>query len=374
MKIALVHDFLKEYGGAERVLEALHEIYPRAPIYTAFVDPAGLGPHWERIKKWDVRESWVGRFSLLKKLHSPLRFLAPIIWESFNLDKYEIVISSSGWYICRGVITRPETLHICYLHHPPRHLYGYKTSFDWQRYLLIRIYGNLVNHFLRSYDFLAAQRVDFFIANSKETQARIAKFYRRDSKVIYPPVDLPRVHLRAGKGDYFLCVSRLARAKNIDLAIEACSKLRLPLKIVGKGREEGKLKAQSKRLKAKNIEFLGEVSDKELSRVYAGAQALIFPAEDEEFGITPVEAMAAGVPVIAYKSGGVRETVIEGKTGLFFDKLTVESLIQAIKNLSNLEIRKEDCINQAKKFSKERFKREIKNFVNQSLKIHYRKL
>lgn len=375
MKIALIHGFLKEYGGAERVLEALHEIWPKAPVYTAFVDFERLGPHAQRIKKWDIRKSWVGKSWLIKKLHSPLRFLAPLIWESFNLDEYDVVISSSGWYICRGVITKPKTLHICYLHHPPRHLYGYQTSFDWQKHLPIRIYGHLVNHFLRQYDFLASERVDCFIANSKETASRIKKFYRRESTVIYPPVEIPKVsigfHLRGGKAtpprDYFLCVSRLARAKNIHLAIKACNKLNLPLKIVGKGREEEYLKS----IAGPTIEFLGEVPDEKLGEVYAGAKALIFPAQDEEFGIVPVEAMAYGVPVTAYKSGGVKETVIEGKTGVFFDELTVNSLIKSIEQLNNRTIEQSDCINQARKFSQDRFKKQIKAFINQKLKDEY---
>lgn len=368
MRVALVHGFLKEYGGAERVLEALHEIYPQAPIFTAFLDLAGLGPHRERIKKWRVKESPLGKTWFIKRLHSPLRFLAPLIWESFNLDQFDVVISSSGWYICRGVVTRPETLHICYLHHPPRHLYWYQTSFPWQKYLPVRVYGHLVNHFLRLYDFLAAQRVDFFIANSKETQKRIAKFYRRESVVIYPPVKTQNYNSRLKTKRYFLCVSRLARAKNIHLAIEACNKLNLPLKIVGKGREEKHLKS----IAGPTIDFLGEVSDESLSKIYAGAKALIFPAQDEEFGIVPVEAMAHGVPVIAYRSGGVKETVIEGKTGIFFDELTVEALKKAIKQLGNLTIKKDDCLAQAKKFSKERFKKEIQKFVSQRLRLHLR--
>ena len=384
MRVALVHGFLKEYGGAERVLEVLHEIWPQAPIFTAFVDFAGLGPHRERIKKWDIRESALGKTWLVKKLHSPLRFLAPLIWEGFNLNQFDVVISSSGWYICRGVITRPETLHICYLHHPPRHLYYYKTAVCWQKYLPIRVYGYLVNHYLRAYDFLAAQRVDYFIANSRETQKRIAKFYRRESVVIYPPVTIARSsdqEVKRSRGEaikpaskkkldsYFLCVSRLARAKNIHLAIKACNQLRLPLKIVGKGREEKYLRA----IAGPTIEFLGEVKDEKLSKIYAGAKALIFPAQDEEFGIVPVEAMAHGVPVIAYRGGGVKETIIEGKTGLFFDELSAKVLIKAIQQLNHLTINPPDCINQAKKFSKERFKREIKNFISSKLKHHFTK-
>lgn len=369
MKIALVHDFLKEYGGAERVLEALHEIYPEAPIYTAFVDPAGLGHHWERIKKWDIRPSWVQRYWLIRKLHSPLRFLAPLVWESLDLREYEVVISSSGWYICRGIITRPQTLHICYLHHPPRHLYGYKTALEWQKFWPIRVYGHLVNHYLRMYDYLASQRVDYFIANSKETKRRIAKFYRREATVIYPPVSLRGLTSREvkppkeNKNGYFLCVSRLARAKNINLAIEACQKLNLPLKIVGTGRETAKIKDKISNIK--NIELLGEIPDDELEVIYAGAKALIFPSEDEEFGIVPVEAMAHGLPVIALRQGGIVESVQEA-TGVFFGEPTVESLTQALsrfKDIYQYSIKPEDCRRQAKKFSQAVFRRKITEFV-----------
>src|SRR3989344_2545805 len=190
MKIAIVHDFLKEYGGAERVLEVLHEIYPEAPIYTAFVDYKGLGVHAERVKKWKIIQSPFGSSYFMKKFHSPLRFLAPLVWESFDFKKYDVVISSSGWYMSRGIITRPETTHICYLHHPPRHLYGYQTAMQWQKYWFMRMYAAIVNHHLRIYDYLAAQRVDHFIANSEEVKRRTKKFYRRDADVIYPPVEI----------------------------------------------------------------------------------------------------------------------------------------------------------------------------------------
>lgn len=372
MKIALVHDFLKEYGGAERVLEALHEIYPQAPVYTAFIDPAGLGSHWERIKNWDIRPSFLQKFWLIRKLHSPLRFLTPLVWESFNFDTYDVVISSSGWYICRGIITKPSTLHICYLHHPPRHLYSYKTAIEWQKYLPIKIYGNIVNHFLRIYDFAAAQRVDYFIANSKETERRIKKFYRREAVVIHPPASIDSGNPKDSRNrrernrrekDYFLCVSRLARAKNIHLAIEACNRLDLDLWVVGSGREEKYLKS----IAGPKIKFLGEMPDEKLPEIYTGSRALIFPAEDEEFGIVPVEAASFGIPVIALRSGGVVESVIEGKTGIFFDQPTVESLGQAIYRYNDTyqySIKPEDCLKQAKKFAKEVFKKKIIEFLD----------
>lgn len=364
MKIALVHDFLKEYGGAERVVEALHDMYPEAPVYTSFVDYGSLGPHAERIRKWKIVESPFGRTWFMKKFHSPLRFLAPLVWKDFDFSGFDVVISSSGWYMCRGVTVKKPTVHICYIHHPPRHLYGYQTAMDWQKYWIIRVYAAIVNHFLRIYDYNTAQKVDYFIANSEETKRRVQKFYRRDSEVIYPPVEIPSKINSPKSKDYFLVVSRLARAKHIDLAIKACQQLGEKLVIVGKGREEEYLKSLVNNLP--DITFLGEVSDEELPDIYAGAKALIFPAQDEEFGIVPVEAMGYGIPVIALRSGGLPETIIEGKTGVFFDKLTAESVVKSLEKFKKLALRAEDCRNQAKKFSKEVFERKIRSFVEKN--------
>jgi len=349
-------------------------MWPDAPVYTSFVDYNLLGPHAERIRKWKIVESPFGSSWLMKKFHSPLRFLAPLVWNQFDFSKFDMVISSSGWYISRGIKTNKPTIHICYLHHPPRHLYGYQTAMDWQKYWPIRMYGHIVNHFLRMYDYETAQNVDYFIANSEETKRRIEKFYRRDSIVIYPPVEVNHADLRFKKYDlgitnYYLVVSRLARAKHIDLVIKACQELDKPLVIVGKGREENYLKSLIINHKS-NIRFLGEVSDDELPSIYQNAKALVFPSEDEEFGIVPVEAMGYGIPVIALKSGGLPETVIEGKTGLLFDELSVDSVVSAIKKFEQKSFDKKQIINHAIKFSKERFEKEIKEFVKKNILIN----
>jgi len=363
MKIALVHDFLREYGGAERVVEAMHEIWPEAPLYTSFVDWKALGQHGARFKDWDIRPSWVQRNWLVKKYHSPLRFLAPKIWESFDLSGYDVVLSSSGWFMCRGVIVKKPAVHICYIHHPPRNLYGYATGSNLQKYWPVRVYATIINFFLRHYDFETAQRVDHFVANSQETARRVKKFYRRDSTVIYPPVEIPNVKLKQ-KGDYFLSVGRLTYAKRVDLAIAACNKLKLPLKIVGKGKEEVSLRS----IAGPTIEFVGGVSDSELARLYAGARACIFCALDEDFGMVPVESMGHGVPVIALGEGGVLETVTDGKTGILFYKPTAESLISAMNKFEKTKFDANDCISQAKTFNKERFKKELRNFVEENIR------
>lgn len=362
MKIALVHDYLNEFGGAERVLLALSEIYPKAPIYTAFYKKGS--PAWERFKGKDLRVSWAHYIPFFAtKLHSPLRFLAPAIWGSFDFSKYNVVIGSAGWYITKGFKKGRKTIEICYCHTPPRWLYGYKTSIEFQKYWPVRIYAAIIGHFMRMYDFTAAQKVDYFIANSKNVAKRIRKFYRRDSTVIYPPVQLPRVD-EVSRKDYYLVASRIVGGKGLDMAVSAAVKLGLKLKIAGLPAGYYMEYKRLKSLAKKNVEFLGYVSDEELTRLYKGAKAFLAIATDEDFGITPVEAQLSGTPVIAFRGGGYKESVVDGETGIFFDEPTVESLISAIKKFEKSRIRPEDCVAQAKRFSKERFKKEIVDFVN----------
>lgn len=363
MRVALVHDYLKEYGGAERVVEALHEIWPDAPLYTAFVDRDGMGKFWDRFKGWGIKTSFAQRIPYFAKFASPLRFLIPWIWESFDFSDYDLIVSSAGSYITKGILTPTNSVHVCFCHTPPRALWGLPTASNWKKSFMGRLLVPLMTHQLRQYDYLAAQRVDYFIANSKNTQERISKFYKRESDVIYPPVNLPKTYSKK-EGDYYLAVGRLSREKRIDLVIEVCKKLGLPLKIVGSGIEEDNLR----RLAGFSASFLGKITDEELSKVYDGAKALIFTAEEEDFGIVPVEAMAHGRPVIAIRQGGVRETVVEGKTGVFFDDLSEESLEGAIKKFEKMKILAEDCRSQAEKFSLGRFKKEIKEFVDRKYK------
>ncbi|MCX8008523.1 MAG: glycosyltransferase [Patescibacteria group bacterium] len=367
MNIALVHDYLREYGGAERVLEVLHEIWPEAPLYTSFVDWNGLGRHADRFSSWKIQTSWVQKNIFVKKFHSPFRFLARTIWESFDLSSYDVVLSSSGWFMCRGVKTG-SAIHICYIHHPPRNLYGYPTGRNLQRYWPARVYASFINFFLRQYDYETAQNVDYFIANSKETAKRVKKFYRRESVVIYPPIPIPKDFKSrrvVSQKEYYLSVGRLAYAKRVDIAIEACNKLKRPLKIVGDGKEIDRLKA----IAGPTIEFLGSVSDEDLDTIYAGAKALIFCALDEDFGMVPVEAMARGVPVVALAEGGVKETVVDGKTGILVATLDVDAFISAIQKFEGTTRKWRDaCFQQAQKFSKDRFIHEMKCFVETAYK------
>lgn len=397
LRVALVHDYLGEFGGSERVLAVLAEMFPEAPIYTAFWRP---GEAYERFKDRDIRVSWAHHIPFFStKLHSPLRFLSPLIWESFDFKGFDLVISSASWYITKGILTRPETVHISYIHTPPRYLYGYPTSIEWQKYWFIRIYANVVNHFMRQYDFAAAQRPDILIANSENTRRRIQKFYRRDAKVVYPPVSLvedPQQHARQSRGlrprvmasqlrgpgvpaifpseksgssGYFLIVSRVVGGKGLELAVRACSELGLPLKVVGSPAGWSGEYNRIRQMAGSSVEFLGFVSDEKLIQLYSGAKAFLATARDEDFGMTVVEAQLCGTPVIAYRGGGYLETVVEGKTGVFFDEYSVEGLKKAVERFMIYDLRfTASAIRQhAAKFSKERFVRGMKKVISDAV-------
>ncbi len=366
LKVALVHDYLNEFGGAERVLLALSEIWPEALIYTAFYKKDS--PAYERFKDKDLRQSWAAKIPGFAsgKIHSPLRFLTPLIWDSFDFSDYDLIISSASWYITKGFKKKGKAVEVCYCHTPPRWLYGYPTSVDLQKYWPVRVYAAIVGHFLRIYDYRAAQRVGHFIANSKNVAGRIKKFYRRESRVIYPPIEKPD-YPDLPKENFYLIASRLVGAKNIPLAVEAAVELGLKLKIVGKSAGYAREKERLEKMAGDDVEFLGYVSDEKLAELYTQAKGFFVLATDEDFGMTPVEAMMAGTPVIAYRGGGYLESVVEGKTGMFFDEPTVESLIKAIKKFEKTEFSSNVCRQWAERFSKDRFKREIKDFVKSKL-------
>ena len=368
LRVALVHDYLHEFGGAERVLLALSEIWQEAPIYTAYY--LRNSSAWERFRDKDIRVSWFHWIPFASRLASPLRFLSPLVWRQFNYSNYDVVISSANWYITKGFRRGPNTVEVCYCHTPPRYLYGYQTSVEWRRYWPVRVYGMIVGHFLRMYDFRAAQRVDFFVANSKNVAKRIEKFYRKEATVIYPPVEIQKHVTRNKKQDgrdYYLVVSRIVGGKGLELAVETANRMRISLKIVGKPAGWGSAGRRLRQMAGDTIEFLGEVADERLAELYAGARAFLATAEDEDFGITPVEAMAYGTPVVAYRGGGYVESVVEGKTGVFFDDYTVEGLVGAIRKfkVQSEKFKVEEIQKEAQRFSKERFKREMREFVEQ---------
>ena len=265
----------------------------------------------------------------------------------------------------KGIKTNKPTIHISYIHHPPRYLYGYETAIEWQKYFFIKIYGYIINHFLRIWDFNSSKRADYLIANSEETKKRIEKFYRRDSTVIYPPVSIPKKFEKSRKlSGYYLTVSRLARSKHIDVLIKAANIAKFNLKVVGSGRDEDRLK----QIAGSTVEFLGNLSDEELKQTYLGAKAFLFASKDEEFGIAPVEAMGYGLPVIAYRSGGLPEYIVDGKNGYLYDQLDESLLIKRVNELTSLpkekylEMRKE-ARKTAERFSEKEFKKNILNFL-----------
>lgn len=363
MKIAIVHDYLIDFGGAERVLLELHKIYPTAPIYVLIDRRNKLGHFENKFEYANVIQTWFGKIPFAEKLISPLRFLIPLIWNSVDLKEYDLIISSASWAITKGFEKKKGAKEICYCHTPPRYLYGYDTSRRFTGFFggLVKIYGKIVNNYMRKYDQKRAQNVDFFIANSKEIAGRIKEFYGQNSTVIYPPVNIiPEKNVR--KENYYLTGGRLTAAKNFDLIIKAFNKLKLPLLIYG----DGPLSMSLKILAEDNVNFLGEITDNEQRKLYSRAKGYIVAQKDEDFGITPVEAMGQGTPVIAYRGGGYLESIVEGKTGIFFDKLTPESIVEAVNRFEKMKFNSNDCITQAKKFLGERFEKEIKEFVDKT--------
>ena len=362
MKIALVHDHVLEFGGAERVLVSLKRIFPNADVYVSAYNQKVVDRWIPDFSSWNVTQSWVSKIPFYHKLYSPLRFLAPYIWETFDFSNYDVVFSSSGWFMSKGIITNPPTKHISYIHHPPSYLYYYQTAIEWQKYRIIKMYAHLINHSLRIWDFISSQRPNVLIANSEETKRRIEKFYRRESKVIYPPVDIPFAEpsFKPLSGGYYLTVSRLAFKKHVDFLIRTANTYALPLKIAGTGRELEYLKS----IAGPPVDVLGYVPDEKFAELFAGAKAFLNAGEDEEFGISAVEAMGYGVPVIAFASGGLKETVENGKNGLLFDKLEEHSLysaLQKFEGFSDQEHKKmrKSARKHAKKYSFEKFKENI---------------
>lgn len=358
MKVALVHDYLREYGGAERVLEAIHELYPEADVYTAYYFPEKMP---ERMKSWKIQTSALQKLPFLRNHFLWYTYLVPWAFEQFDLRKYDLVIASSS-FAAKGVLTYPNQTYICYCHTPTRFLWGVNAKSN--RRWLIRPILNRLNSFFKKWDYSAAQRVDYFVANSRTTQARIKEYYNRDSDVIYPfggfdsPTDVNT------KRDYYLVLSRLEVIKRIDVIIKAFNELGLPLKIGGTGFMKDKLKS----IAGPTVEFIGFVPEEKLAAVYSGAKAFVACADDEDFGMTLVEAQMCGTPVVALRQGGYIESVEENATGLFFEKATTEEIVQTIKEFETRLFNPEKIRQQAQKFSKENFKQSFMDLVAKKLK------
>ncbi|HAE83085.1 MAG TPA: glycosyl transferase [Ktedonobacter sp.] len=361
MKVALVHDYLNQMGGAERVLMALHDIFPDAPIYTSIYDPQLVDPSFQ---KMDIRTSFMQKLPLVTKHHQPYLPFYPFAMESLDLRGYDLVLSSSSAF-GKGVITRPETTHICYCHTPMRWCWNYDEYVEREHLgkLARRVLPLLITG-LRVWDQSSSMRVDHFIANSPVVAERIQKYYRRDAVVIPPPVEAQRFTFdpETQVEEYFLIVSRLIPYKRLDIAIEACNKLQLPLVIVGSGRDLDRLK----KMAGPTVRFMGRLSDEDVLYYYAHCRALLFPGE-EDFGITPLEAQASGRPVIAYGAGGALASVVDGITGVFFQKQTVESLTVALASFDEHKYDPQVIRNHALEFDTPRFHRRILQFIEAKL-------
>lgn len=322
MRVALVHDYLNQYGGAERVIEALHALYPDAPVYTSLYDAAAVPA---RFRSWDIRTSFLQRMPLARRFPRAFFLLYPLAFESFDLSGYDVVISnSSAW--CKGVVTPPETIHICYCLTPMRWAWSYEGYVEREQLgQAARRVLPAAMHYLRLWDAASANRVDRFIGISRAVVARIAKYYRREADWIAPPVNIRAIPLGTEAGSDYLVVSRLVPYKRIDLAVAACSHLGLPLTVIGDGRDRARLEA----LAGPTVRFVGRVPDARVYEALTRCQAFLFPGE-EDFGIAPVEAMAAGRPVVAYAGGGALDTIVEGLTGRFFTPQTVDALTEQL--------------------------------------------
>lgn len=367
MRIALVHDFLTKLGGAEKVLQVLHKIYPDAPVYTLLYDKEGTHEIFEKDNYKIITSSLQKKPSFLRKRSKLLLTKFPKAIEEFDFSDFDVVISDSNSF-AHGIITSPKTLHICYCYSPTRYLWDWSNEYLAENNIGFGVIGRLIRAKLseiRVWDRMAADRANFWIAQSKTVADRVRKYYRKESIIINPPVDIKNfVPSHKNAKDFYLLVSRLSPYKKIDLAISAFNKLNKRLIIAGEGSDKNRLEILAD---SKQIEFLGYISDSKYHELLQNCKAFIFPGE-EDFGLTPVEAMASGRPVIAYDKGGVTETVIEGKTGLFFNEPTAESLISVInkfeKNINNFK--PDICRKRAEQFSEEIFINKIMDIVNKS--------
>lgn len=359
MKLAIVHDWLNQRGGAEDVLETLMAMYPSSPLYTSIYWREKMPAAWQ---DWDMHTLWIDRLPKIHEKHQAYLPMYPLAWGQLDLGDYDVVLSNKSGF-CHGLQAGENTLHICYCLAPTRYVWQYEAYMDRENVgKPIRMALSPIIRYLRGWDYRAAQRVNHFIAISTEIRDRIKTYYNRDSVIIYPPVQAaerfqPATHVE----DYFLSVGRLIPYKRVDLLVEACTRLGLPLKVAGSGRDLDRLKAMA----GPTVEFLGYVPDADLPDLYARAKAFVFPGL-EDFGITPVQAQAAGRPVLAYKGGGSLDTVIEGQTGAFFTEQTVEALMTALQNFDATAYRPEDCRANALRFDEAVFREQISQYVEQA--------
>lgn len=359
-RLALVHDWLNQVGGAEDVLTELVSMYPEAPLYTSIYWREEMPTAW---REWPIKTLWIDKLPGIHRHHQRYLPFYPLAFGGLDLSAYDLILSNKSGF-CHGVKTRADAVHVCYCLAPTRYVWQFEEYMAREQ-----IGGKLrailrpVVAALRRWDFQAAQRVNHFIAISTEIQARIKKYYGRNSTIIFPPVEAASRFTPVSPtsvGDYYLVVSRLIPYKRIDLAVQACTRLGLPLWVGGKGRDLERLQPAA----GPTVRFLGFVPDPELPGLMARCKGFIFPGL-EDFGITPVQAQAAGRPVIAYRGGGTVDTVIDGRTGILFDEPTVESLIEALRRFEDTRFDPEVLRANALRFDTQIFRDQLGAFVSQ---------
>ena len=363
MKVAIVHDFLNQYGGAERCIEALHEVFPQAPIYTSIYIPNNLP---EVFRTMDIRTSFMQKFPFLNRHFKKYLLFYPKAIKSFDLSAYDVILSSSSAF-AKGIKKSKNTIHICYCYTPMRFAWDTKSYIEKEKFSIFEKMAIALSvNILKKWDLRSNRSVDYFAAISKAVEARIKRIYGRGSNIIYPPVNTTAFSISDNIKDYFLVTSRLNAYKRIDLVIEAFNKLNLPLRIIG----DGPSMARLQKMAHKNVEFLGKVTEKVLIKNYSECQAVIFPGE-EDFGIVPLEAQASGRPVIAYAAGGALETIEDGVTGIYFTEQTADSLIEAVKKYQNIKgkFNSQTIRKNALKYDKNIFKRRINDYVMEKVSI-----
>lgn len=367
MKIALVHDYLVQYGGAERVLECFSEVFPEAPIYTLVYNEAATH---KKFSGKNIHTSFLQTFPFSRKRHRILPPLMPMAIEEFDFSAFDIVLSDSSSY-AKGVITRPETLHVCYMHTPMRYAWD-----DCQRYTQEFYFPSLIKKIvpfamnaIRLWDRASIDRVDALIANSTFVADRIRKYYQRSSIVIHPPVSIDDFYVSPIVEDYYLMVGRLIAYKRHDIVIRAFNRLKLPLKIIGRGPELRNLRS----IAGETIEFLDRVEDEELAHYYSRCKAFLFPQE-EDFGIVAIEALASGRPIIAYHGGDIPRHVHEGVSGVFFHHQTPQDVMDAVKKLELYRFDPLRIRSESMRFDRQSFKSTIQRYILEALEAHKKSL
>lgn len=362
MKIAIVHDYLNEAGGAERVLRVLSEMYPEAPIYTAFVKNGSAIKHFT---DREIIESKWGWFLKIGRFYSYFRFLLPWIWKGIDLSAYNLVITSCSGYIARGFRVSEKTRVVAYCHTPPKWLYGYETPTQGKNHWWGKAYMWWFGPFVRYFDFMSAQRVNVWVANSHEVANRIQKYYRKKATVVYPPVfvEAPAIK-RVKQGDYLLAVARVVGAKGLEEAAAGANKAKRKLTVVGEDAGGKAIVERILKSGGKWVEMRGRVNEKELAELYANAKGYLAMAKDEDFGMTVVEAMAYGVPIIALNSGGYKETVRDGETGILVGTAEASTIADAILKLERRRWDRKVIQKAASAYDRSQFETKMRELAN----------